>query len=93
MDKKNNDIEQLEVETPHEFVVRDELREKRKNIKTFEDLVAFIKSMYSSEGGGKDVVKTLENLVDKGKLHNVYFIICKWGSIIIYFSTTIFPLM
>ena len=40
------------------------------------DLVAFIKSMYSSEGRGKDVVKTLENLVDKGKLHNVYFISC-----------------
>jgi hypothetical protein len=37
LDEKNNDIEQLEVETPHEFVVRDKLREKRKNIKTFED--------------------------------------------------------
>ena len=52
LDKKNNDIEQLEVETPHEFVVRDELREKRKNIKTFEDLVAFIKDVKENNNSG-----------------------------------------
>ena len=32
-------------ETPYEFVVRDKLAEQRKNIKTFEDLTAFIKDV------------------------------------------------
>lgn len=40
------------------------------------DLVKFISKMYTPGGRGKDMVGFLENITEKGRLHNVYFIGC-----------------
>ena len=51
MDKKS-EVEQVEVKTPHEFAVRDELREKRGSIKTFDELVEFLKDVKENYNSG-----------------------------------------
>ena len=51
LDKKS-EVEQVEVETPHEFAVRDELREKRSSIKTFDELVEFLKDVKENYNSG-----------------------------------------
>lgn len=44
-EKRSFLTEEEENETPYEFIVRDKLTEQRKQIKTFEDLTAFIKDV------------------------------------------------
>lgn len=42
----------IEATESREFIERDELREKRKNIKTFDDLVVFLKDIEENYGDG-----------------------------------------